>query len=235
MKKVRLLIITLFFTGCARDVLEPKIEFKKPSMQTPKVKITPKTKKGSLFSATGTSLFADKKNLQIGDIIQVSISESVRSDSKGERKLTKDNSMGLGGGVVSPALGASIYGGVNNLAKKINSVTSLGFNSTSKNSFSGKVSSKHNEKFTTTLSAVITEVYANGNYYITATKELLIDGQLQSIILSGIIRPYDITAENSVDSSQIASLQLLYKKSGIEDDTIQKPWGSVIMDKVWPF
>jgi flagellar L-ring protein precursor FlgH len=237
--KSKILIVAgvIFFSGCAREAIEPKVVFKTPPTQIPKINKEPKINKGSLFRTSGESLFSDKKNLRIGDIIQVLVSETVSSDSKGERKLTKDNSTNLGGGVVTPAtaVAESLSSGVSNFTKKINSATSLGFESNSSNSFSGKVSTKHNEQFTTSISAIIEEVYENGNYYIVGTKELLIDGQKQSVIVSGVIRPYDITPENSIDSSQIASLQLIYKKNGTEVDTIQKPFGTAILDKVWPF
>ena len=43
-----------------------------------------------------------------------------------------------------------------------------------------------------TISAIIEETYQNGNYYIKGSKEMLIEGQKQKIIVSGVIRPYDI-------------------------------------------
>ena len=42
----------------------------------------------------------------------------------------------------------------------------------------------------------------NGNYYIKGKKEMLIEGQKQEIIISGVIRPYDISSDNSINSSQ---------------------------------
>ena len=53
--------------------------------------------------------------------------------------------------------------------------------------------------------------------------------------ISGIIRPYDITPDNSINSSQIANLKILYNKAGEEMESIQKPWGSKILESISPF
>ena len=64
---------------------------------------------------------------------------------------------------------------------------------------------------------------------------MLIDGQKQSLTLTGVIRPYDITADNSVTSAQIANMKLLYKKDGEEQDVMHVPWGTRILQLFWPF
>ena len=91
------------------------------------------------------------------------------------------------------------------------------------------------ETFATTISAIIEETYQNGNYYIKGRKEMLIEGQRQEIIVSGVIRPYDITSDNSINSSQIADLKLLYDKDGTESDILETPWGLKLIRSIWPF
>ncbi|WP_419671267.1 flagellar basal body L-ring protein FlgH [Aliarcobacter butzleri] len=57
----------------------------------------------------------------------------------------------------------------------------------------------------------------------------------KKIVISGVIRPYDITSDNSINSSQIANLKLLYNKDGTESDILDTPWGLNFMRKIWPF
>ena len=92
-----------------------------------------------------------------------------------------------------------------------------------------------NENFDTKISAIIDETYQNGNYFIKGNKEVIIDGQKQEIVITGVIRPYDITSDNSINSSQIANLKMLYKKDGAEADLLQVPWGTKILRAIWPF
>ena len=99
----------------------------------------------------------------------------------------------------------------------------------------GSVKTQVDETFETTISAIIEETYQNGNYYIKGKKEMLIEGQKQEIIISGVIRPYDISSDNSINSSQIANLKLLYDKDGVESEILETPWGTRFLRSIWPF
>lgn len=224
-----LLLIPFLFTACRQD---PEIEFKKPKLQVPKPKPVIKRKKGSLFSVKGPSLFADKKDLQIGDIIQVRINESLSSNTNNKREVSADRNNSLGGGVFT----AGTTGGTaSKIADKLNPITNLGFSTKTTSANNGEVKTNLSESFSTNVSAIIEETYQNGNYYIKGVKEILIDGQKQSLMLTGVIRPYDITSDNAVSSSQVANLKILYIKDGVEQDVMNTPWGLKIIQMFWPF
>jgi len=236
MKLNLLLFVVLIFSACSskKDVTINLDE--KPKEQ---IKLQQKEKrnsfKGSLYSQQGTSLFADKKDLQIGDILQVNIEESLKNNSKNSRDLAKSNNSALGGAIVAPAKGLTPTASVAAALAKINNGIGIGFNTTSNSTFKGSSSSKVDEKFSTVVSVVITQIYQNGNYFIKGSKELLINEQKQKIAISGIIRPYDISPTNTVLSSQIANLKILYKKDGEENDTLNKSWGTKFIEAIWPF
>ncbi|MCG3709880.1 flagellar basal body L-ring protein FlgH [Aliarcobacter butzleri] len=228
-----LLLAGLLFIGCASQ--EPQINFEKPEIQIPKKPPEAKKNKGSLYSMQGTSLFADKKDLQIGDIIQIVINEDLTAKSDNKRELTNDRNNSLGGGLLTPMGTNTLGGAVGNITNKVNENLGVNFGTESSTSDKGKVKTQYNETFETTISAIIEETYQNGNYYIRGEKEMLIEGQKQKIIISGVIRPYDITSDNSINSSQIANLKLLYNKDGTESDILDTPWGLNFVRKIWPF
>ena len=235
MKKnsIFIILIIAFFYGCSTS--EPELEFEKPEIQIPKKLPEARKNKGSLYSMQGTSLFADKKDLQVGDIIQIVISEDLTSKSNNKRELTSDRDNSLGGGVLA-ATGTNTLGGTaQSVANKLNSNLGVDFGTNSSSSDKGSVKTQVDETFETTISAIIEETYQNGNYYIKGKKEMLIEGQKQNIIISGVIRPYDITSDNSINSSQIANLKLLYNKDGTESDILDTPWGLNFVRKIWPF
>jgi len=225
-----LILLPFIFLGCA-VTSEPELDFNKPDVQIPKKPPEPIKNKGSLYSQRGTSLFADKKDLQVGDIIQIVISEDLTSKSTNKRELssTRDNS--LGGGL----LASTGTNGLSSVANKVNSTLGVGFSTNSDSSDKGSVKTSLDETFETTVSAIIEETYENGNYYIKGKKEMLVEGQKQEIIVSGVIRPYDITSDNSINSSQIADLKLLYDKDGTESEILETPWGLKLIRKIWPF
>lgn len=226
------LLLPILFVGCTKE----ELDFEQPAIQIPKEQAKPITKKGSLYSSRGGSLFADKKDLQIGDIIQVIIKEALQSDTKNSRKTSQDNSGSLNGGIITPSAGNTTPNStVNSVANKFNSVLGFDASAGSNSSFSGKADTKIDETFETTVSVIIEQTYQNGNYFIKGSKEMLIDGQQQEIILSGVIRPYDISPENSISSAQVANLKILYRKDGEEKDALRTPWGTKILRAIWPF
>ena len=229
-----IIFILIIFSACT-SISEQKLAFEKPEIQIPKKSPEPRKNKGSLYSMQGTSLFADKKDLQVGDIIQIVISEDLTSKSNNKRELTSTRDNSLGGGLLA-ATGTNTLGGtVGSAANKFNSNLGVNFETNSSASDKGKVKTELDETFATTISAIIEETYQNGNYYIKGKKEMLIEGQRQEIIVSGVIRPYDITSDNSINSSQIADLKLLYDKDGTESDILETPWGLKLIRSIWPF
>lgn len=230
---ILLILISMFFFGCTNS--KQDLEFDKPEIQIPKKSPEPRKNKGSLYSVQGTSLFADKKDLQVGDIIQIIIDEDTSSKSNNKRELSSNRDNSLGGGLFAATGTNTLSGGMQNATGKLNSNLGVDFGTNSSTSDKGSVKTQLDETFTTTVSAIIEETYQNGNYYIKGKKEMLIEGQKQEVIISGVIRPYDITSDNSINSSQIANLKLLYDKNGTEADILETPWGLKVVRTIWPF
>lgn len=227
-----LITITSFFIGCAKE----ELNFEQPKIQIPREQAKPIRKKGSLYSNRGTSLFADKKDLQISDIIQVVINEELQADTTNSRTTSRNTTGNFNGAAITPnATNTNPNNTVNSIANKLNSVLGFNVGVGSQSSFSGSAESEIDETFETTISVIIEETYQNGNYFIKGSKEMLIDGQRQEIVLSGVIRPYDISPENSIMSSQVANLKILYSKDGEEKDALRTPWGTKILKALWPF
>ncbi|MEA3289645.1 MAG: flagellar basal body L-ring protein FlgH, partial [Campylobacterota bacterium] len=201
---ISIITVLFVFAGCTTNKQEISIN-KKPKYQVPKKPIIVNKKKGSLYSRRGASLFADKKDLQVGDIIQVYIEESLNNESSDSRKTAKNNNLSLGGGILSNSKNPAVSSGVMGVDFGVKSGTN----------FTGNASQSSEEEFTTTISAIIQETYQNGNYFIKGSKQMLINGQKQNIQISGVIRPYDISPENTVYSYQLANLKVLYEKDGV--------------------
>ncbi len=121
------------------------------------------------------------------------------------------------------------------ITDKVNSLSNIGFQTNSSNNFSGAGTNTRDEKFTTTVSARIIKILNNGNYFIEGKRELLLNGEKQIIQISGVIRPYDIDQTNTIDSKYIADAKILYKTEGDIDQSSTKPWGSKLIESIWPF
>ena len=209
-------LLLIFFGACSSMPNKTqKLIIKQETKIQPKI-IT-KKHKGTVYSQAGSSLFADKKDLDIGDIIQVNVDELLISNSKNQKDLSKDSA------------GSSSF----SLSGQLTASGSLQTNSQFK--FKGGEKNDVSEKFKTTISAVIKERYTNGNYFIIGHSQIEVGGSTQTLEISGIIRPYDITSENSVTSSQIANLNLKYSKAGLDSSATKQPWAYAIAGFLWPF
>jgi len=222
---ISIAILTLF-AGCSH---KQKIDIdQKPEYQVPKQTVQEPIirKRGSLYTRRGPSIFADKKDLQIGDIVRVSIEETVDNTSTANRSGDQTTDSARENGVT--------FGGTS-FGKKLNSGLGLGFKTNSSSKFKGNMSDKLTEEFKTTLSAIVVERYQNGNYLIKGEKEVLINKQKQFMKFSGVIRPYDLDTYNTVTSDNIANLKIEYEQNGELMDNLEKPWGTKILDTIWPF
>ncbi|MNN79681.1 Flagellar L-ring protein precursor [compost metagenome] len=78
-------------------------------------------------------------------------------------------------------------------------------------------------------------ILRNGNYFIAGSRELLLNGTKQTVRITGVIRPYDIAQDNTIDSKYISDAKILYETEGDIRESTRKPWGSRLVESVWPF
>jgi len=221
------IIVSFLFIGCAeKQTLNMDV---KPKYQVQKKIDLPSSNRGSLYTRKGASLFADKKDLQIGDIIKVNVLIDESTTTNVERNSFSDKSK-------NNSLGAFTSTNNSNTAKKLNSALGLGFNIENTAKADADADSTTLDDLESTISAVIEEVYQNGNYFIKGNRNSLIQGQKLVVKISGVIRPYDINPQdNSIGSEKIANFKVLYEKNGEEVDIIKKKWGTRLIDAIWPF
>lgn len=230
-----ILSASLLLSGCTARMTEPEMAFTPPKY----VEEMPSREeensfvaRGSLFGQGDSPLFSDHKAMHVNDIVTVVISEQARSSNQANKALTEEDTMGLNGGLFSSASQNST---VNSAINKLNGLSNVGFSAGSSSEYAGSGSSSKNASFTTTVSARIVKVMANGNYFITGRREIMVDDQKQIMQLSGVIRPYDIDQNNQINSSKISDAKILYANEGDIDRSINQGWASKMVGAVWPF
>lgn len=232
MKKVFVYMLPFAFFGCSA-VVDPEISMKPPTYVeelAPKQSHNVESAPGSLFGKGDNPLFSDKKAMNVNDLVTVIIQESTTQSTQANKTTSRTNNANLGGGSLVGSTGA-----VNQVLNKVNSYSNIGFQTNSTNNYTGTGTQSRNESFNTTISTRVIKILSNGNYFIEGSRELLINGEKQIIQLSGVIRPYDIGQDNTIDSKYIADAKILYKTEGEVDRSTRKPWGSKFIEAVWPF
>ena len=107
------------------------------------------------------------------------------------------------------------------------------FGSTSGNSGSGTVD--RDEKVSLRIAGLVTQVLPNGNMVIQGRQEVRVNFELRELVISGVIRPEDIRADNTVTYDQIAEARISYGGRGQLTDVQQPRYGEQLFDIIMPF
>ena len=105
----------------------------------------------------------------------------------------------------------------------------------SKRESDSKAESESSETLELRVSAVVKEVLPNGNLLIAASRQVRHDRDLRVVHLTGIVRPVDVAADNTVLSENIAEARISYEGYGPASRTKNKGLGNRFLDLIWPF
>lgn len=183
----------------------------------------------SLWSGTRQSLLGDRRAIQRGDIMTVVI----EIDEKAEISNATDRSRSGSEALNIPQL----IGLPQRLDAKLpDGATSsdlVSINSSSQSSGDGSV--KRNEKLTLRVAATIVDVLPNGVLSISGSQELRVNFEMRELLVTGYVRPEDISRQNEITYDKIASARVSYGGRGQISDVQQPRIGQQILDAVLPF
>ena len=86
-----------------------------------------------------------------------------------------------------------------------------------------------------TVSGQITEIMLNNNLRIEASQTTVINGERNSVILVGTIRPEDISAKNTVFSTQVSNAEIRYEGKGSLSNVQKRGILTEFLEFIWPF
>ncbi len=171
----------------------------------------------SLWSDSQAALFKDARALAVGDIMTVNISindkASFDNETDRSRKNSKDTSWNAS---------AKIFGW------KPETDSTLGFDSDSESKGKGTIS--RSEKLTLLVAAVVTGVLENGNLIISGSQEVRVNHEIRILNVAGIVRPQDVSSENTISYDKIAEARISYGGRGRLMEVQQPPVGQQISD-----
>ena len=201
---------TMLLNGC--QLLMPKPN--DPCYAPPSIKklIPPKNKTGSLYQMNHSlSLFEDNKAHHIGDMLTVRLIERTDASKQSSVDIEKSTTSAVNDGTV---LGQMAHIGKYTLR------TALG----SDHEFEGSGDTMQSNDLTGTITVSIVDVLPNGYLMIRGEKWLTINQGDEYIRLTGIVRPGDVDATNTVDSTRIANARISYSGRGQDSDANRMGW-----------
>lgn len=183
----------------------------------------------SIWTAEQKSLLGDRRAGRRGDILTVVIEIDDGAEMSNSSGISRSGSEAMG----IP----SLFG----LPERINEVlpdgasmaNAVGTNSSS--GFRGDGSVRRNERLTLRVATTVVEALPNGVLRIEGTQEVRVNHELRELIVSGYIRPEDISRKNEITYDKIAGARIAYGGRGLISDVQQPRWGQQIADILLPF
>lgn len=221
-KWVVLSLLALFATACSQTLPILKEEEKPPELPMMEPPSTP----GSLWQdGNGRAyMFEDLRASRVGDIVVVQIVEQHSGSKSATTAADRDSSY-------DGSLGGSFLG-LNDLASAL--VDGVELNASTESEFEGSGSTSREDTLTGTIAARVVEVLPNGDMRIKGKREVTVNSEKQTMIISGIVRRIDLDTTNTVLSSAIADAKIEYSGLGVVDDVQRPGWGVRIADWLLP-
>ena len=102
--------------------------------------------------------------------------------------------------------------------------------------FAGQGASAQSNSLTGFLTATVLRVLPNGNLLIAGEKQIGLNQGKEYVRVTGVIRPLDLAADDSIPSYRVASAHITYNGKGAIADANAQGWLSRFFNSPWaPF
>ncbi len=140
----------------------------------------------------------DHRASQVGDLVHVEFNFAVQSNSSDVSNNSKQFSVGASNGTAgSSTSGIRLLGGL------VNVPTALGGNTGTQSSRTENGTTS----FVSDMMATVVDVLPSGALQIAGDQRMLVNGQTQTLHITGFVRPEDIDTTDTVLSSRIADVE----------------------------
>ena len=167
--------------------------------------------------------FRDARASRKGDLITVDIEINDRATLNNSSNRSRNSSADAGLGFNYDIMGV--------VESDINGEAEVSSNSRS----AGQGTTARSERINLSVAAMVTRVLPNGYLLIEGSQEVLVNFEQRTLHVSGLIRPTDISPENTISYEKIAEARIAYGGTGRITEVQQPGWGQQIWDRASPF
>ncbi|MEE4208286.1 MAG: flagellar basal body L-ring protein FlgH, partial [Parvularcula sp.] len=181
----------------------------------------------SLWEANKRSFFRDQRARNVGDILTVliDIEDNARLRNSTRRARQTENEF------EAPTLFGLVEGLENVLPEEFTPNAELESGSQSR----GEGEINRGESINLRIAAVVTDRLPNGNFVIAGRQEVRVNSELRELRIAGVIRPEDISNQNSIEYYKIAEARIAYGGRGTISRVQEPRYGQKVYEFVVPF
>lgn len=183
---------------------------------------------GSIWQTHSAGLADDYKARRRGDIVTIVIVEAASASKAAKTDTSRGSTVNAG---IPNFMGLEQAGFIKNNFADLSKLINASVDS----KFAGSGSTSRQETLNATVSAKVIDVLSNGNLLIEGRRDVRVNNEDQLIIINGTVRPADIGADNTVNSTFVADARISYSGKGIISDRQSPGWLMNVVDKLWPF
>ncbi len=167
----------------------------------------------SLWKDSGRGfLFTDVRASRVGDVVTVLVTEAATSDRKAETNTKKDstNSFSL----------ANFFGNTHFGAARGGNRGQFDFSGNNEQKANGNIT--RSDSVTAQIPARVMKVLEGGLLLVEGRRAIVVNDETQTLAFSGVVRPEDITPDNTVRSTQVADAEITMVGKGLLEEK-QRP------------
>lgn len=181
----------------------------------------------SLWEANKRSFFRDQRARNVGDILTVliNIEDQARLRNTTSRTRQTGNEFQVG----------SLFGLPEYMDRELPDLWEPDADLESQSETRGEGEINRNEEISLRIAAVVTDRLPNGNFVIAGRQEVRVNSELRELRIAGVIRPEDISNENSIDYFKIAEARIAYGGRGTISRVQVPRYGQRVYEFVVPF
>ena len=176
------------------------------------------------YVRTGANIgiLADLRARNVGDILTVTIQE--QTSVKNEDKVERRNDTTLAARLESYSLSDKTF--------KSSGLPKVEVRKES--DFNGEAKQNSGSEVRASIAVVVIDVQPNGNLVIAGTRSVTVNDETKTLKISGLVRPLDVTPNNTVGSAQVADARIAIRGDGANTRTVTRgPVGQLFDTLIW--
>jgi len=180
---------------------------------------------GAIYAGTqGLSLYADRIARDVGDLLTINLVESTTAQTSATTQVSKDSELSTG--VTSLFGGPVTYKGRDILSASANG----------ERDFDGQGKSSQSNRLQGSVTVSVIQRLPNGNLVVQGQKNLRLNQGDELVQIQGIVRPQDISRDNTVPSSRVGEARIVYGGRGAIAQANAMGWlGRFFNSRIYPY
>ena len=202
--KIILMLLMSLLSAC-QSMIPPKPDEPRYAPVSPSSLVPPPAPHGAIFQAGySQGLFDDQRARRVGDIVTIILDEKTSSKKSTETSLTKDNDTSVGGMTFHGLAVEQALSG--------------------EREFKGSADADQSNSLSGNITVTVADVLPNGILFVRGEKWITLTNGDELIRVSGLVRPADISPNNTIISTKLADSRITYSGRGELADAGRMGW-----------